>query len=174
MFLALEGLKRKPEAKLKSHLRETNTIPPFTSAQIHPLLSIQMSLNPNTDAALIYSLIHVSICAGGSKQTTQRWRTRSGCQALIVSHSDKHNLPSSPFALPRVPGGDLLRSVPCVTVWHQKIISWIPCARENSIKVYFLYVPRIIKNIRGHLPDLIRKNEKFWHFLVCHTVTLTF
>ena len=69
--------------------------------------------------------------------------------------------------------GDLLRSVPCVTVWHQKIISWIPCAREKSIKVYFLYVPRIIKNIRGHLPDLIRKDEKFfifwyvtlWHWL---------
>ena len=70
--------------------------------------------------------------------------------------------------------GDLLRSVPCVTVWHQNIISWIPCARENSIKVYFLYVPRIIKNIRGHLPDLLRNNEKFWHFLVCHTVTLAF
>ena len=50
---------------MKSHVRETNTIPPFTSVQVHPLLSIQMSLNPNTDAPLSSLLsIHPSICAG--------------------------------------------------------------------------------------------------------------
>ena len=51
---------------------------------------------------------------------------------------------------------------------------WILCVREKSIKVCFLYVPRIIKNIRGHLPDLIRKDEKCFPFLVCHTVTSAF
>ena len=70
--------------------------------------------------------------------------------------------------------GDLLRSVPCVTVWHRKIISWILWAGEKSIKVWFPYVPRIIKNIGGHLPDLAWTDEKLLHFWVCHTVTPAF
>ena len=70
--------------------------------------------------------------------------------------------------------GDLLRSVPCVTVWHEKIISWILWAGEKPIKVWFLYVPRIIKNIGGHLPDLVWTDEKLLHFWVCHTVTPAF
>ena len=32
----------------------------------------------------------------------------------------------------------------------------------------------MIKNIRGHLPDLLQKEEKLLHFVTCHTVTLAF
>ena len=71
-------------------------------------------------------------------------------------------------------GGDLLRSVPCVTVWHQKIISQILWVRKNSIKVHLLYVPLITKNILGHLPDLTCKDRNFLYFLTCHTVTFHF
>ena len=51
-------------------------------------------------------------------------------------------------------GGDLLRSVPCVTVWHQKIRFYTVSAREKSLKTYIVYVPMITKNYRGHLPGL--------------------
>ena len=50
--------------------------------------------------------------------------------------------------------GDFLRSVPCVTVWHQKIRFYTVSAREKSLKTYIVYVPMITKNCRGHLPGL--------------------
>ena len=49
--------------------------------------------------------------------------------------------------------GDFLRSVPCVTVWHQKIKFYTVSAGEKSLKTYLVYVPMITKNCRGHLPD---------------------
>ena len=51
------------------------------------------------------------------------------------------------------PWGDFLRSVPCVTVWHQKIKFYTVSAGEKSLKTYLVYVPMITKNCRGHLPD---------------------
>ena len=70
--------------------------------------------------------------------------------------------------------GDLLRSVPCITVWHQRNKSQILWAREKSIRIHISYWPLIIKIILGHLPDLIWKDRKCLHFLVCHTVTFSF
>ena len=52
-----------------------------------------------------------------------------------------------------LPWGDILRSVPCVTVWHQKIKFYTVSAGEKSLKTYLVYVPMITKNCRGHLPD---------------------
>ena len=68
-------------------------------------------------------------------------------------------------------GGDLLRSVPCVTVWHWKIKSKILCAREKMIKVHLVYVPRMMKNIMGHLPDLWYNYKTLLKYFGCHTVT---
>ena len=69
--------------------------------------------------------------------------------------------------------GDLLRSVPCVTVWHKKIKSKTLWTGEKSIKVHLVYVPMNIKNIRGHLPDLSYKDTEVVYYGVCHTVTFS-
>ena len=67
--------------------------------------------------------------------------------------------------------GDLLRSVPCVTVWHWKIKSKILWTREKMIKVHLVYVPRMMKNIMGHLPDLWYNYKTLLKYFGCHTVT---
>ncbi len=43
--------------------------------------------------------------------------------------------------------GDFLRSVPCVTVWHQKIKFYTVSAGEKSLKTYLVYVPMITKTV---------------------------
>ena len=67
--------------------------------------------------------------------------------------------------------GDLLRFVPCVTVWHQKIKINILWAREKMKKVHLVYVSRMTKNYVGHLPDLWYLYETHLKYLGCHTVT---
>ena len=61
------------------------------------------------------------------------------------------------------PWGDFLRSVPCVTVWHQKIKFYSVSARKKSIKTHLVYVPMITKNCRGHLPDLSYLDTRIVH-----------
>ena len=73
-----------------------------------------------------------------------------------------------------LPWGYLLRSVPCVTVWHWKIKSKILWAREKRIKFHQVYVPRMMKNIRGHLPGLLMNFGDFLKQRLCHTVTQDF
>ena len=67
--------------------------------------------------------------------------------------------------------GDLLRSVPCVTVWHKKIKIYTLSAGEKSIQIHLVYVPMIMKNIRGHLPELSCEDTEVVYNVVCHTVT---
>ena len=49
-------------------------------------------------------------------------------------------------------GGDLLRSVPFRTVWHQKMCFWFLKAGAKSSKLWLVYVKTITKNMPCHLP----------------------
>ena len=48
--------------------------------------------------------------------------------------------------------GDLLRSVPFRTVWHQKMCFWFLKAGAKSSKLWLVYVKTITKNMPCHLP----------------------
>ena len=51
--------------------------------------------------------------------------------------------------------GDLLRSVPFRTVWHQKLCFWSLKGGAKSLKLWLVNGQTITKNMPCHLPDLI-------------------
>ena len=57
--------------------------------------------------------------------------------------------------------GDLLRSVPFVTVWHWRIKMLNFAAQANSLRIHLGGVPTTTKNILGNLPDLSYLWKKF-------------
>ena len=67
----------------------------------------------------------------------------------------KINCSGPKYQKKRKKGGDLLRNVPFVTVWHWQIKILILASKANSLITCSVCVPTTTKNILGHLPDLL-------------------